>query len=93
MSKAVSKSVSMTEALWALVEERAPQTPGKDRSGYITNLVEEDLRAAGMIPFSEEAADRKFFSKLNRALREDPKLKEQIIALLPGSARRRLIPA
>lgn len=45
----------MTEELWVLVEDRAPNTPGKDRSGYITNLVEEDLRQAGLIPGNERA--------------------------------------
>jgi len=43
-TKSVSKSVSMPERLWAEVETRAPHTPGGDRSGYIRNLVEADLR-------------------------------------------------
>jgi hypothetical protein len=45
----------MPEETWALVEERAPTTPGRDRSGYIANLVDEDLRSAGLMPSDERA--------------------------------------
>jgi hypothetical protein len=93
MSKAVSKSISLTEEVWALIDERAPNTPGRDRSGYIANLVEEDLRGAGLMPVSSDEADVRFFSKLSTALRNDPRLKEEIVALLPKSSRRQLTPA
>lgn len=48
--KAVSKSVSMPDQLWDIVEVHAPTTPGKDRSGYIRNLVEQDLAQSGKLP-------------------------------------------
>jgi hypothetical protein len=83
----------MTEETWALVEERAPNTPGRDRSGYIQNLVEEDLRGAGLLPLSSDEADVRFFSKLSTALRNDPRLKDEIAAMLPRAARRQLTPA
>lgn len=49
--KAVSKSVSLPDTLWAKIETHAPTTPGRDRSGYIRNLVEADLKAAGALEF------------------------------------------
>jgi hypothetical protein len=93
MSKAVSKSISLNEETWALIDERAPNTPGRDRSGYIANLVEEDLRGAGLLPLTNDEADVRFFSKLSKALRDDPKLKEEVAALLPRAMRRQLAPA
>lgn len=53
--KAVSKSVSMPEALWGTVEDHAPTTPGRDRSGYIRNLVEDDLKKNGPLAAQESA--------------------------------------
>jgi metal-responsive CopG/Arc/MetJ family transcriptional regulator len=54
--KAVSKSVSLPEALWETIEAHAPTTPGRDRSGYIRNLVEDDLKRNG--PLAAEAATK-----------------------------------
>jgi metal-responsive CopG/Arc/MetJ family transcriptional regulator len=45
--RAVSKSVSLPASLWNQIEEYAPTTPGGDRSGYIRNLVSEDLQKNG----------------------------------------------
>lgn len=55
--KAVSKSVSMTEALWAAVDSHADDM-GEDRSDYIRRLVHDDLTAAGKMPKTPRNAVR-----------------------------------
>lgn len=47
--KAVSKSVSMSEALWLAVDAHATDM-GEDRSDYVRRLVQQDLTAAGKLP-------------------------------------------
>lgn len=94
-SKAVSKSISLNEDIWALLDERAPNTPGRDRSGYIANLVDEDLRSAGMLPAINADEDvAKLTAKVAAAVRKDPTLTDRIEAVLSKSTRsRRLAPA
>lgn len=48
-TKSVSRSVSMPENIWDAIENHAPTTPGKDRSGYIRSLVESDLNRVGAL--------------------------------------------
>lgn len=47
-AKSVSKSVSLPDALWDLVDSHA-QEIGGDRSSYVRGLVTTDLQAAGKI--------------------------------------------
>lgn len=75
----------MPESVWNLVEAHAPTTPGRDRSGYIRNLVEDDLKKNGPLA-ADEAARAELL-----ALAEDPSIggiKEAIVAL-QGVARER----
>lgn len=74
---------------WDLVEKRAPETPFKDRSGYISNLVVEDLKAAGVLAQLNDE-DARFWDKAKAAAKKNPKLKQRIASLLPQAVRERL---
>ena len=51
--KAVSRSVSLPESLWGVVDAHAlADVASGDRSSYIRRLVTADLRAAGKLPGS-----------------------------------------
>lgn len=52
--KALTKTVSMPESLWAAIDAHS-QAEGEDRSSYLRRLARGDLQAAGKLPGSEEA--------------------------------------
>lgn len=54
-AKSVSRSVSMPEDLWDLVDAHALTTRDGDRSTFIRRLVTENLSAAGKLPGSPGA--------------------------------------
>lgn len=82
--KSVSKSVSMPDWLWDLVEAHAPTTPGKDRSGYFRNLVEDNLRAVGKLA-NEGAQDVEFLAKIAATVKIDANAKKAIERVLMKS--------
>ena len=68
-TKAVSRSVTMTEEMWDVVDAHATTDPQSgDRSTYIRRLVTADLQAAGKLPGSAEAEDLALFLEQRRLL-------------------------
>lgn len=80
--KSISRSVSMLQSRWELIDGHAPTTPGKDRSGYLQALAEADLRAAGLLPEAATNSDAEFETLLIAAIRKNPGAKPKIAKLL-----------
>lgn len=83
--KAVSKSVSLPEALWNAVDGRKD-----DRSSYIRGLVEADLAASGRLPGTPEADARAKFDEALKRHGAAPvlaKIDELADAQLEGAAK------
>lgn len=79
-------TVNLDDDVGAKVKAKA-ESEKRSASGYVELLIEQDLRAAGLLPESDDSAG--FFVKLNEALREDKTLRPAIEKLLRKTARAR----
>ena len=77
--KAVTKTVSLPESLWASLDAHAKDI-GEDRSGYFRRLVRADLQSAGKLPGSADAEDLALFIEARRLLGRAP-VRAALVAL------------
>lgn len=91
--KSVSRSVSMLQSMWDLIDAYAPSTPGKDRSGYLQSLAEADLRSAGFLPEAGSGDHADFVKKVTAGVIANPRVKKSIEKLLAKSEGQRRMAA
>lgn len=82
--KAVTKTVSLPESLWAALDAHAKDI-GADRSGYFRQLVRADLQSAGKLPGSEDAEDLALFLEQRRLLGRE-QVRAALVALVTERA-------
>jgi hypothetical protein len=59
-------------------------------SSYVALLIEQDLRAAGLLPENQMKDDQRFWEKVRAAAQRNPKLKQRITVSVQQSERERL---